>query len=116
MHHALSRSVFLGAACALLGGCASFNPDWSWPGERPPAASVPVAAVVAMPAPSLEDACHAQAWQHRLDILGDERLSYGQAFRRCMGQQAASNAPAAAADRDTPAAVRRPLPARASRN
>jgi hypothetical protein len=114
MRHALPTAVLL---CALLAGCSTVHPDWSWPGERAQVQPAPIPAVVAVSPATLEDACHAQAWQHRLDILGDERLSYGQAYRRCMEQQAASTtrsvAPAAVEAR-SPAPVARP--ARSSRN
>ena len=106
----------LPALCALLSGCAGFAPGWD---ARPPSVPLSTPAVVASErvAVTREDMCHAQAWQHRLDILGDQGLAYGQAYRDCM-QRLVSG------DGTVPGVVVAPslasrqgkLPARAARN
>ena len=116
MTSARTLCLALPAASALLAGCAGLAPGWDWPGERPPIQPAPMAAVVAAPAASLEDACHAEAWRHRLDVPGDQELGYGEAFRRCMQGQGASTRAGAVAPLDTPGPAQRPLPARAARS
>jgi len=71
--------------------------------------------VISAPPSTPEEACHAEAWQHRLDVLGDERLSYGQAYRRCMEQQAGNTRPVVATPEQAAPAVQVRRPAKASR-
>ena len=87
----IRRIHLLPALCALLSGCAGFAPGWD---SRPPSVPVSTPAVVATAPVVLtrEDMCHAQAWQHRLDILGDQGLAYGQAYRDCMQRLALGDA------------------------
>jgi hypothetical protein len=64
-----------------------------------------------------EDLCHAQAWQHRLDILGDQDLAYGQAYRECMQRLASGDGLAPAVVVAPPLASQQgTLPAKAARN
>ena len=115
----IRTSHLLPALCALLSGCAGFAPGWD---SRLPSTPASTPAVVASEPVVLtrEDMCHAQAWQHRLDILGDQGLAYGQAYRDCMQRLALGDAVVPAKGSARPEAVQAPPlgkhPAKASRN